>query len=205
MMCFVCLLRTRVSPRTGAGRRRGSRAIVWSRGVGGSGTAPSGSLRLRPPLGRSAPCWHRSAPPGSPSTKRPGSCSPTDPPDGSGCAGARVRAPPAGRIDLPRPQPSRLGSGRDGHRRPRASGSAAAGGVSQPLVAGASGRLLAASCVHHGQRARFDRHDRRDKGLFRLGRLWLLAILRRTVTEASLTKCLPFRTTPTGWAFSLRF
>jgi hypothetical protein len=64
---------------------------------------------------------------------------------------------------------------------------------------------LAASCVHHGQRARFDRHDRRDKGIFRLGRLWLLAILRRTVTESSLTRCLPFRTTPTGWAFSLRF
>jgi hypothetical protein len=64
---------------------------------------------------------------------------------------------------------------------------------------------LAASCVHHGQRARFDRHDRRDKGVFRLGRLWLLDILRRTVTEAGLKRCLPFRTTPTGWAFSLRF
>jgi hypothetical protein len=64
---------------------------------------------------------------------------------------------------------------------------------------------LAASCVHHGQRARFDRHDRRDKGIFRLGRLWLLDILRRTITETSLTRCLPFRTTPTGWAFSLRF
>jgi hypothetical protein len=64
---------------------------------------------------------------------------------------------------------------------------------------------LAASCVHHGQRARFDRHDRRDKGIFRLGRLWLLDILRRTLTETSLTRCLPFRKTPTGWAFSLRF
>jgi hypothetical protein len=64
---------------------------------------------------------------------------------------------------------------------------------------------LAASCVHHGQRARFDRHDRRDKGIFRLGRLWLLDILRRKVTESSLTRCLPFRKTPTGWAFSLRF
>ncbi len=38
---------------------------------------------------------------------------------------------------------------------------------------------LAASCIHHGQRDRFDRHDRRDKGIFRLGRLWLLDILRR--------------------------
>jgi len=64
---------------------------------------------------------------------------------------------------------------------------------------------LAASCMHHGQRARFDRHDRRDKGIFRLGRLWLLDILRRTITEMSLTRCLPFRNTPTGWAFSLRF
>ena len=67
---------------------------------------------------------------------------------------------------------------------------------------------LAASCMHHGQRARFDRHDRhdrRDKGIFRLGRLWLLDILRRTITEMSRTRCLPFRNTPTGWAFSLRF
>jgi Transposase DDE domain len=64
---------------------------------------------------------------------------------------------------------------------------------------------LAASCVHHGQRARFDRHDRRDKGIFRLGRLWLLDMLRRTLTETRLNRCLPFRKTPTGWAFSLRF
>jgi Transposase DDE domain len=64
---------------------------------------------------------------------------------------------------------------------------------------------LAASCMHHGQRARFDRHDRRDKGIFRLGRLWLLDILRRTTTAMRLNRCLPFRKTPTGWAFSLRF
>jgi Transposase DDE domain len=64
---------------------------------------------------------------------------------------------------------------------------------------------LAASCVHHGQRARFDRHDRRDKGIFRLGRLWLLEILRRAARTTTLIRCLPFRTTPTGWAFSLRF
>jgi Transposase DDE domain len=64
---------------------------------------------------------------------------------------------------------------------------------------------LAASCLHHGQRARFDRHDRRDKGLFRLGRLWLLDILRRAVRTTTLTWCLPFRKTPMGWAFSLRF
>jgi hypothetical protein len=64
---------------------------------------------------------------------------------------------------------------------------------------------LAASCVQHGQRARFARHDRRDTSIFRLGRLRLLDILRRTVTETRLRQCLPFRTTPTGWAFSLRF
>jgi hypothetical protein len=64
---------------------------------------------------------------------------------------------------------------------------------------------LAASCVHHGQRPQFDRHDRREKGIFRLGRLWLLDILRRTTRAASLASCLPFRKTPTGWAFSLRF
>src|SRR5258706_397593 len=64
---------------------------------------------------------------------------------------------------------------------------------------------LAASCVHHGQRVRFDRHDRRDKGIFRLGPLWLLDILRRTATATIRNRYLPFRVTPTGWAFSLRF
>ena len=64
---------------------------------------------------------------------------------------------------------------------------------------------LAASCLHHGQRARFDRHDRRDKGIFRLGRLWLLDLLRRTERAASLACCLPFRKQRGGWAFSLRF
>ena len=68
---------------------------------------------------------------------------------------------------------------------------------------------LAASCVHHGQRDRFDRHDRRDKGLFRLGCLWLRDILRRIGTSAcavaTLTLCLPFRRTASGWRFSLRF
>jgi hypothetical protein len=68
---------------------------------------------------------------------------------------------------------------------------------------------LAASCIHQGQRARFDRHDRRDKSLFRLGRLWLQDILRRAATSAfaaaTLTCCLPFRKTTSGWRFSLRF
>jgi Transposase DDE domain len=64
---------------------------------------------------------------------------------------------------------------------------------------------LAASCMHHGQRDRFDRHDRRDKGIFRLGHLWLLDILRRTNNQADLVHCLPFRKLATGWHFSLRF
>jgi hypothetical protein len=64
---------------------------------------------------------------------------------------------------------------------------------------------LAASCMHHGKRDRFDRHDRRDKGIFRLGCLWLLDILRRTSNQADLVHCLPFRQLATGWRFSLRF
>ena len=64
---------------------------------------------------------------------------------------------------------------------------------------------LAASCIHHGHRQRFDRVDRRDKSIFRLGRLWLLDILRRARTAAALVHCLPFRKLPTGWRFALRF
>jgi len=64
---------------------------------------------------------------------------------------------------------------------------------------------LAAACIHHGQRHRFDRVDRRDKSIFRLGRLWLLDILRRVRNRASLRHCLPFQKTDTGWRFALRF
>src|SRR5207245_4851796 len=64
---------------------------------------------------------------------------------------------------------------------------------------------LAAACIHHGHRDRFDRHDRRDKGIFRLGRLWLLDILRRARTAAALVHCLPFQTSQTGWRFALPF
>jgi Transposase DDE domain len=64
---------------------------------------------------------------------------------------------------------------------------------------------LAAACIHHGQRQRFDRVDRRDKSIFRLGRLWLLDILRRVHNRASLKRCLPFQKTPMGWRFALRF
>ena len=64
---------------------------------------------------------------------------------------------------------------------------------------------LAAACIHHGQRQRFDRVDRRDKSIFRLGRLWLLDILRRVCNRASLKRCLPFQKTQRGWRFALRF
>src|SRR6516164_8846825 len=65
----------------------------------------------------------------------------------------RVRAKNARRIHLPGPQTPRLGSGRDGHRRPRASESVAPGGLSQPLVAGASGRLVHPSWATHPLRS----------------------------------------------------
>ncbi len=64
---------------------------------------------------------------------------------------------------------------------------------------------LAAACIQNGQRQRFDRVDRRDKSIFRLGRLWLLDILRRAHNPASLKCCLPFHKTKTGWRFALRF
>jgi Transposase DDE domain len=64
---------------------------------------------------------------------------------------------------------------------------------------------LAAACIHNRQRQRFDRVDRRDKSIFRLGRLWLLDLLRRAHNRASLKCCLPFQQTKTGWRFALRF
>ena len=64
---------------------------------------------------------------------------------------------------------------------------------------------LAAACIHHGQRDRFDRHDRRDKGIFRLGRLWLHDILRRARNPAALSHCLPFQQKKNTRKFALRF
>jgi Transposase DDE domain len=64
---------------------------------------------------------------------------------------------------------------------------------------------LAASCMHHGKRDRYDRHDRREKGIFRIGRLYLLDIERRASLSCDLVHCLLFRKTPSGWLFSLRF
>jgi hypothetical protein len=68
---------------------------------------------------------------------------------------------------------------------------------------------LASSCLQHGHRDRFDRHDRRDKGIFRLGRLWLLEVLKnvdqlRTGTAfARLVYCLPFQRRGSQWKCDL--
>lgn len=64
---------------------------------------------------------------------------------------------------------------------------------------------LAGSCIRHGRRDRYDRHDRRDKNIFRLGRLYLLDIERKTRNMINLKQCLLFRGKPDQWLFSLRF
>ena len=64
---------------------------------------------------------------------------------------------------------------------------------------------LAATCIHHGKRARYDRADRRDKGIFRIGRLYLFDIERRDVRGGNIQQCLLFRKDANGWRFSLRF
>jgi hypothetical protein len=61
---------------------------------------------------------------------------------------------------------------------------------------------LGSSCIHHGHREQLDRKDRRDKGLLRIGRLWVKAILKRANRDlrsqtrsriaAQLANCLPF-------------
>jgi DDE family transposase len=64
---------------------------------------------------------------------------------------------------------------------------------------------LAAGCMHHGKRDRYDRADRRDKGIFRLGRLSLFDIERRNTQSGNIQQCLLFRKNSNGWCFSLRF
>ncbi len=64
---------------------------------------------------------------------------------------------------------------------------------------------LAASCIHNGRRERYDRHDRRDKGIFRIGRLYLLDMERRASHACDLKNCLLFHRSALGWLFSLRF
>jgi hypothetical protein len=67
---------------------------------------------------------------------------------------------------------------------------------------------LAACCIRHGKRDRYDCHDRRDKNIFRLGRLYLLDIERRQRKSKNgwnLRQCLLFRRESGQWVFSLRF
>ncbi len=64
---------------------------------------------------------------------------------------------------------------------------------------------LGAACVHHGQRRLFDRGTRRDKSIVRLGRQWLLDILQRAPSAASLARCLPFQRHGNRWRLCLRF
>ena len=52
--------------------------------------------------------------------------------------------------------------------------------------------------IRRGERARFDRRDRRDMSVVRLGRAWLEARLH----EPKRRPPLPFRATPTGIAFT---
>jgi Transposase DDE domain len=69
---------------------------------------------------------------------------------------------------------------------------------------------LGSACMEHGHRHHFDRADRRDKGLFRLGRLYLRFLLLKcqdkspTVRALHLANCLPFHRTKDGWRFSIR-
>jgi hypothetical protein len=64
---------------------------------------------------------------------------------------------------------------------------------------------LAAGCMHHGKRDRYDRADRRDKGIFRIGRLSLFDIERRNAHSGNIHQCLLFRKDANGWCFALRF
>jgi Transposase DDE domain len=62
---------------------------------------------------------------------------------------------------------------------------------------------LGSSCIHHGHREQVDRKDRREKGMLRIGRLWLKAILKKAnralfrrehsnQIKAQLARCLLF-------------
>lgn len=64
---------------------------------------------------------------------------------------------------------------------------------------------LAAGCLHHGKRTRYDRAHRRDKGLFRIGRLYLFDIERSNTHGGNIQQCLLFRKNINGWHFALRF
>ncbi len=73
---------------------------------------------------------------------------------------------------------------------------------------------LGASCKHHGHAKEFDRADRYDKSLLRLGHLWIKELLKRAnrgmrqqaaVEVARLANCFPFHLTKEGLRFSIHF
>jgi hypothetical protein len=73
---------------------------------------------------------------------------------------------------------------------------------------------LGASCKHHGHAKEFDRSDRYEKSLLRLGHLWIRELLKRanrgmrqqaSLEVARLTNCLPFHHTKEGLRFSIHF
>jgi hypothetical protein len=73
---------------------------------------------------------------------------------------------------------------------------------------------LGASCKHHGHAKAFDRTDRYDKSLLRLGHLWVKEIIKRSnwglrqqsaVEAPRLARCLPFHRTKDGLRFSVAF
>lgn len=71
---------------------------------------------------------------------------------------------------------------------------------------------LGASCKHQGQAKLFDRQDRYDKSLLRLGHLWIKEVLKRSnaamrqqslVEAPRMRNCLPFHRTAHGLRFSI--
>jgi hypothetical protein len=71
-----------------------------------------------------------------------------------------------------------------------------------------------ASCKHHGHAKAFDRSDRYEKSLLRLGHLWIRELLKRAkramrqqapVQVARLANGLPFHQTKEGLRFSIHF
>jgi hypothetical protein len=71
---------------------------------------------------------------------------------------------------------------------------------------------LGASCKHHGHAKAFDRTDRYDKSLLRLGHLWIKELIKRAnyglrqhsaIEAPRLVHCLPFHRTKDGLRFSI--
>jgi len=71
---------------------------------------------------------------------------------------------------------------------------------------------LGASCKHHGHAKAFDRTDRYDKSLLRLGHLWIKELIKRAnyglrqhsaIEAPRLAHCLPFHRTKDGLRFSI--